>query len=166
MKKIITMLTLIAIMSIFTSSLLAQRFDRASKKQHELKEEKEFNRNHHNHNMEGKNQKFSKENHLMMACKNLELTSAQEKKLEEINIKHRKTIIDQKAEVEKLNIDKKSAMQNENFTQAKRLTEQIGKIKTDMEKIKIEHIENIMKELTTEQKEQLKEMRRNHPKRR
>ncbi|MEA2104585.1 MAG: Spy/CpxP family protein refolding chaperone [Candidatus Cloacimonadota bacterium] len=96
----------------------------------------------------------------------LDLTDAQEEKIIGYSTKSRKDIVQLKADIQVLQIDKRVALKNENYKKVKKLIDQISVKKASIEKSRINLKEDISKMLTAEQKEELKEnmMDRKKPK--
>jgi len=88
---------------------------------------------------------------------NLNLSGEQIRKIETLQRNYQKDIIDKKATMQKLELDKEAAEIAENATQVKKLIDDISKIEADIEKAKIDLEQNIIKELTPEQKELYKQ---------
>lgn len=86
----------------------------------------------------------------------LELSNSQIKKMEKIKTNHRKQQIRFKADIEILKIDKREAMKNKNFANAKKINSEISKLKLQMANAKIDKQAAIWTELTEEQKEKAK----------
>jgi len=87
----------------------------------------------------------------------LNLTAEQTKKIDTIYRNHQKDMIDKRATIQKLQIDKQAAEAAENTSQVKRLIDDISKAEADIEKARVDLEQNILKELTAEQKEQYKQ---------
>jgi len=85
--------------------------------------------------------------------RNIDLTPEQTRKIEALRNNYLKAMIDKRAAIEKLEIDKKIAEDADNTAQVKKLIDDISKIRADIEKAKIDLDENIKKELTPEQRE-------------
>jgi len=83
----------------------------------------------------------------------MDLTPEQAQKINTIHNNYLKAIIDKRAAIDKLEIDKKAAEEAGNTTQVKRLIDDISKLQADIEKAKVDLDENIKKELTAEQRE-------------
>ncbi|MDD3050283.1 MAG: periplasmic heavy metal sensor [Candidatus Cloacimonetes bacterium] len=101
---------------------------------------------------------------MMFLPDELNLNAEQTEKVDAIRIKHRKEMIDTEAEIKNLRLDKHVALNNENFAEAKKKVDEISKLEAQMEKAMITSQESILNILTTEQKEQLREMRLNRVK--
>ena len=93
----------------------------------------------------------------------LNLTEKQEEKINSIKTDFKKKGIDLHSEIEKLRIDKREAMKNEEFSKAKSLVDKISTVRTQLNKNHISLQETIHNELTDEQKKKLKELKKeNH----
>jgi hypothetical protein len=92
-------------------------------------------------------------------CEELELTDKQIEQLEDLKINGKKDMIVASADLKLLEIDKKTAMKEKDFKQAKAVTEEIFKIKEQMAINKIEHQEKKWNILTLEQQEKAEELR-------
>lgn len=161
MKKLLTLITSIIAITLFANSLSAQDLSKRHDKRHSDKSEMQQS-NHRRHNRMGQHNDH-KQRHNMI-CEDLNLSPQQQTKIDALKSAHKKNLIDKRAQLKKLNIDKRDAMQKENFSQAKKINEQIGKIKTEISNMKIDHLESIYKELNAEQREQLKNQKRKHRK--
>jgi hypothetical protein len=87
----------------------------------------------------------------------LDLTDAQRENILEYSVNTKKKIVQLKADIKILQIDKNTAMKNENYKQAKKLIDKIATKRASIAKLQITQKENISNVLTDEQKEQLKE---------
>jgi len=85
--------------------------------------------------------------------RHLDLTPEQTRKINSIHNDYLKAIIDKRAAIDKLEIDKKVAEEANNTTQVKKLIDDISKLQADIAKAKVDLDENIKKELTVEQRE-------------
>jgi Spy/CpxP family protein refolding chaperone len=83
------------------------------------------------------------------------LTDAQKKKIENLETTHQKALIDKRASLEKLNIDREIAIRDGKTADEKKIVNDIAKIKADIEIMNIELRVNIKKELTQEQRDSL-----------
>jgi len=95
-------------------------------------------------------------------CEELELTGKQIEQLEDLKINGKKDMIVASADLKLLEIDKKTAMKEKDFKQAKAVTEEIFKIKEQMAINKIEHQEKRWNILTSEQQEKAEELMKKH----
>lgn len=93
----------------------------------------------------------------------LELTSVQQDKWNDLRIKHRKEMIDLQADLEKLNIDRQQSMQDHNYDKVKKIITQIGEQRQKMALKRIDHHEKIWDLLTPEQRVKADELRKNQP---
>jgi Spy/CpxP family protein refolding chaperone len=94
----------------------------------------------------------------MDPMKDLELTAEQMQKLEQMKITQQKAMNMIDAELENLGIDLQQALKNENWNAAKQLNDQIYEKKRIKANTRITHREQIMNELTPEQKEKFRPM--------
>lgn len=95
-------------------------------------------------------------------CEELELTDEQIEKMEALQISSKKDMINTGAELKILEINKRTAMKNKDFKQARAITKEIFKLK---EQIAIKRIENQEKRwniLTPEQQEKADELKGEH----
>ena len=151
MKKILILTIILITISILSSDLFAQKPERDNRRK-----DQNFSRSEQKHGMQRHNDRL-----MGINLKEIDLTDQQKKKIDNLMTAHKKEMIDKEAQVKKLHIDQKSAMDNENFKQAKSISDQIYKIKADISKLRIDHLENIYKELTQEQKEALRNSTKN-----
>ncbi|KQC06039.1 MAG: hypothetical protein APR54_07810 [Candidatus Cloacimonas sp. SDB] len=95
----------------------------------------------------------------------LELTAEQMKAMQELKLEREKFLIRNKSEIEILQLDKASALQNKDFKEAKRITEAIFSKKQNSALKAIEFHEDRWNLLTVEQQEKAseKEFLKNHP---
>ena len=128
-----------------------------------------FNEGEH-HPMRGKmfkdgdHQKMmqGKHNEYQMMCEELDLTDEQKEQMEDLHIKNRKEMITERANLELLEIDMRSAMKDKNFKQAKSVTKEIFKMKQDIAISRIDQQEERWNILTPEQKEKAEELKGEH----
>lgn len=100
-----------------------------------------------------------------MMCEELDLTDEQKEQMEDLRIKGKKSKIVANADLELLGIDKRGAMKDKNFKQAKDITKEIFKLKQQNAINQIEQQEQRWNILTPEQKEKAEElMGEHHPK--
>ena len=92
-------------------------------------------------------------------CEELELTDKQIEQLEDLKISGKKDMIVASADLKLLEIDKKTAMKDKDFKQAKAVTEEIFKLKEQIAINKIDHQEKRWNILTPEQQEKADELR-------
>lgn len=97
-----------------------------------------------------------------MMCEELDLTDKQKEQMEDLRIKNKKEMITAKANLELLEIDKRSAMKDKDFKVAKAITKEILKMKQDIAISRIEQHEERWNILTTEQQEKAEEMMGEH----
>lgn len=96
----------------------------------------------------------------------LELTDSQQEYLRDLQLENKKFMIQKKAEIDILQVDKSTALKNKDFTEAKKLTAKIFEIKQEMAMNKIELQEEQWNLLTAEQKIKAEEMKfegKHHP---
>lgn len=86
----------------------------------------------------------------------LNLSQAQKDAFGTLKNNHQKQMIDIRAAIEKIELDIKEAIKNENFTEAKRLNTSLYDKKKEMANARIDHIQAIYKELNAEQKTMMK----------
>ncbi len=92
------------------------------------------------------------------ALKELNLTEAQKKKLDELQLNHRKAMNTINAEIRNLQLDLHKALKEEDYTTAKILNSQLYEKKRIRANNLIELREQIMKELTPEQKTKMQNL--------
>lgn len=97
-----------------------------------------------------------------MMCEELDLTDKQKEQMEDLRIKNKKEMITAKANLELLEIDKRSAMKDKDFKQAKAVTKKIFKLKQEGAIKRIEQQEQRWNILTPEQKEKAEELMGEH----
>ncbi|MEA2096252.1 MAG: Spy/CpxP family protein refolding chaperone [Candidatus Cloacimonadota bacterium] len=97
-----------------------------------------------------------------MMCEELDLTDKQKEQMEDLHIKNRKKMITERANLKLLDIDKRSAMKDKDFKQAKAVTKEIFKMKQDIAISRIDQQEERWNILTSEQKEKAEEMMGEH----
>lgn len=90
--------------------------------------------------------------------KDLNLTEAQERKIEALKDEQQKFMNTKQAELKNLRIDRQNAMMNEDYTKAKQVNKSITDLQLSMQNAMVDHMAAVMKELTPEQKTKLKEM--------
>jgi len=93
----------------------------------------------------------------------LGLTSDQKEKIHQIRMKYEKNEIEQEAELKKLRIDKREAMRNMKYDDAKKVVKQMGEVKTKLQTSQIDEMSEITKVLNKEQQEKFKEFHNDHP---
>jgi Spy/CpxP family protein refolding chaperone len=111
------------------------------------KVEKKENPQMMKHKLEAKGQ----HEHQMM-CDELKLTPEQKAKFENLRMEHQKNRNTLQADIKNIRIDIQAAIKVENFKRAKDLNKQLSAKKTQLADARIDHMEAMMKELTTEQK--------------
>lgn len=93
---------------------------------------------------------------ILAMSEELELTSNQIDNIKEIQVNFKKQLNTKQAEMKNLQIDKREAMQAQDFKKATKITKDMSKIKEDISLSKITVTENIFKELTKTQIELFK----------
>jgi len=109
-------------------------------------------------NEHGKKGGMQKEMMMGRMMEALELSDAQKNKIEALNFEHKKQMIEVKAELETLQLDKREAMKDNDFAAAKKLNSKIFDTKEEIANARLDLKEKIMKELTPEQQEKAKEL--------
>lgn len=84
------------------------------------------------------------------------LSEAQQKKLEPLRVEHLKTMNNLQAEIENLRIDMQQALKNEDFANLKKLAKTLNDKQLTLEYARIDHLQQVYKELTPEQKENMR----------
>ena len=97
-----------------------------------------------------------------MMCEELDLTDEQKEQMEDLHINSRKEMIVTGADLKILEIDKRSAMKDKDFKQAKAVTKEIFKLKQQGAIKRIEQQEQRWNILTPEQKEKAEELMGEH----
>jgi Spy/CpxP family protein refolding chaperone len=95
----------------------------------------------------------------MDMMKELNLTKEQQQKFEGMRLEHKKYMNTKQAEMENLRMDKQNAMRDGDYNKAKMLNKNIADLDLAIENAKVDHHMAMMKELTKEQQEKMKEMR-------
>lgn len=93
----------------------------------------------------------------------LELTDAQKKKIDELQLKHKKAMIQLDADIEILIVDKISTMQEHDFAKVKKITGSIFDLRKNVAVKQIEHLEAMWNVLTPEQQQKADELRNSKP---
>jgi hypothetical protein len=93
----------------------------------------------------------------MFMMEQLNLSKDQMAKLQDVRLEHQKRMNTLRAEVENLRLDIQKAIQGEKYSDAKKLNDTLYQKKKDMANAAIDHIQAMMKELTSDQKEIAKE---------
>ena len=96
---------------------------------------------------------------LGMIMAELELTDAQKEQIEVLQMKHKKDIIQLKADIDILQVDKYAARQDQDFKELKKLTGKIFDLKKNIAIKQVEHHESMWKVLTPEQQVKAKELK-------
>ena len=97
---------------------------------------------------------------MFQMAEELELTDTQIEKFEEIKLEHEKYMIKIKSEIEILQLDKKAALKDKNFAEAKKITETIFEKKQKAAFKMIDLHEEKWNTLTDEQKKKADELKR------
>jgi len=97
-----------------------------------------------------------------MICDELDLTDKQKEQLEDLRDSRQKFMIVQKSDIKLLEIDRRNAMKDKDFKLAKKLTQDIFKIKQEIAISKIEQDERRWNILTPEQQKKAEELRKEH----
>ena len=100
--------------------------------------------------------------HMMEA---LELSDAQKDKVETLTFEHKKQMIEVRAELETLLLEKKEAMKDNDFAAAKKLNAKIFDKKEEIANARLDLKDDIMNELTPEQQEKAKDLHKKMGKR-
>ena len=100
-----------------------------------------------------------------MMCEELELTDAQKDQMEEFRISSKKEMIVAESDLKLLAIDKRIALRDKNFKQAKKLSGEISEIRQEIAEKRIEQQEQRWNILTPEQQKKADELRGEHPRR-
>ena len=154
--KSITMI--IAIMLIASTALVAQGHGMGSNCG-------EMNHKQGHHNFQGKGMRQGHGDGMGMgfALQELNLSEDQENQIEKLRVKHQKDMIDLRADLDKINIEKREAMKNADFSKAKSLIDKIYGKKAEIAKKNLAHHENVYNILTPEQREAAKKLHANRP---
>ncbi|MDP8321203.1 MAG: hypothetical protein RAO94_02505 [Candidatus Stygibacter australis] len=99
---------------------------------------------------------------MMMIMHQLELTEDQQEQLEDQHVKMQKTAIEFNAQIKILEIDAQVAMKEMNFSQIKKVSNNIFDLKKELKNKHIDNQEKCWNLLTAEQKEQAMELMK-HP---
>ena len=86
----------------------------------------------------------------------MNLSDAQQKKLEPLRTEHLKTMNNLHAEIENLRIDMQQALKKEDFANLKKLAKTLNDKELSMEYARIDHLQQVYKEFTPEQKEKMR----------
>jgi Spy/CpxP family protein refolding chaperone len=89
----------------------------------------------------------------------LNLTKEQKAKIQALHDENKKFMNTKQAELKNLRIDKQNAMQAENYAKVKQLNKNISDMELVIANKQVDHQQDIMKELTAEQKAKLEEFR-------
>jgi NACalpha-BTF3-like transcription factor len=120
----------------------------------------------HNKMKHGGEKKFDRdgmgnENFGPMMMEQLGLTLEQKEKIHQLKIKYEKNEIANNAELKTLRLDKREAMRNMNFENAKKVVKQMADVKTKIQISKIDEMNEITKVLDKGQLEKFREMHSN-----
>ena len=148
MKKTLIILMVIMALSL---ALFAQKADKAAKPDNPPMENKcpDCMNKDMDHGMMG----------MQDMMKDLNLTKEQKTKLDALRDEHMKFMNSKQAEMENLQIDKRNAMQAENYTLAKQINKNITDLQLVMDNAMVDHKAAVLKELTPEQKAKMQEMK-------
>lgn len=136
MKKIITLISLIALLAMISTSLFAQKPNQDMRHDHKQ--------------MEMKNDQCSD------MKDQLKLTPDQTKKMETLRAEHHKDMIKFNADLKTKEIDKRQALKNEDYATAKKLVSEIAKIEENIALKRIDQFKAMSDILTKEQREMIK----------
>ncbi len=92
----------------------------------------------------------------------LNLSADQQENIDKIRDQHQKKIIDVRAKLAKLRIDKRNAMKNSDFNLAEKITDKISGQRAIIAKDRIKLQEQIFNTLTKEQQTKFEELRKEH----
>jgi len=92
----------------------------------------------------------------------LDLSDKQQDKINKIRTENRKQIIKLNSDLEILRIDKKEAMKNNNFAEAKKINGKISELHLQKNNAKVTTKEAVWNELTKEQQKKLQDTMKNH----
>ncbi|HOD54921.1 MAG TPA: Spy/CpxP family protein refolding chaperone [Candidatus Cloacimonadota bacterium] len=136
MKKIITLISLIALLALVSTSLFAQKPNQEMRHEHKQMEMKKDN------------------------CADLKdqlkLTTEQTSKMDKLRTEHQKEMIQLRADLKTKEIDKRQALKNEDYTAAKKIVSEIAKIEENIALKRIDQFKSMTDILTKEQKEIIK----------
>lgn len=90
--------------------------------------------------------------------KDLNLTKEQLKKIDQLRDEQKKFINLKQAALDNLRIDKQNAMQTEDFAKVKTINKSIADAELELANKQVDHRQAMLKELTPEQKEKMKEL--------
>jgi len=121
-----------------------------------------------NEHCQGMKQKNMEKHHKMgdgfgMLMAELEFTDAQKEQFEDLKIKHQKSVIQLKADIDILKIDKQAAMRNHNFGKMKKKVGSIFELKKEIAIKQVTHHEAMWNILTAEQKDQAEKLMKDKP---
>jgi len=91
----------------------------------------------------------------------LKITDEQLVKIDAIRFEFKKKMIDVKANKQKIQLEKREAIKNENFTKAKSITKEYFKTRATEEVDKLNMMEKMLNELTPEQRKKFTNLKRN-----
>jgi len=129
------------------------------------KAEKPMGKDCDNCDKQGKMMKQGDGNHEMMGMemmKELNLSKEQQQKFEDMRLEHKKYMNTKEVEMENLRMDRQNAMRDGDFSKVKTLNKNIADLDLTIENTRVDHHMAMMKELTKEQQEKMKEMRAMH----
>lgn len=160
MRKIIVITMVMLILSLV---LYAQNM---KQQQHQMKDdcedcgdckEQPMMKNKGMNNPQGGHRMMNWDKNMM---KELNLSEAQIKKLEDMKAEHVKQLNTNKARMQNLQIDKNKAMQAEEYARVKQLNKNIADLELEMSNLQVDHHQAMLKELNVEQKAKFQEMRK------
>ncbi len=164
-------LLIIALMAILIGTLVAQPMMHQAKRKMVEGNEMSYQYKNHHPRMQGQGHKAGRNMHKMMPgrmvlamAEEIELTENQVDKIKEIQAAFTKMSNLKKAEIENLLIDKRNAMQEQNYKEAKNVIKDIYELREDLALSHVTAMENIHEELTDTQIEKLKDCRFNNQK--
>ncbi len=136
MKKIITLISLIALLALVGTSLFAQKANQDMRHEHKQMEMKKDN--------------------CADLKEQLKLTPEQTSKMDKLRTEHQKEMIQLRADLKTKEIDKRQALKNEDYTAAKKIVSEIAKIEENIALKRIDQFKSMTDILTKEQKEIIK----------
>jgi Spy/CpxP family protein refolding chaperone len=93
----------------------------------------------------------------------LELTDAQMEEIENLQMQHHKDMIQFKAEIDIMQVDKQAAMRDHDFGKVKKLTGKIFDLKKNQAVKQVEHQEAVWNVLTPEQQAKADQLKKDRP---
>ncbi len=92
--------------------------------------------------------------------KELELTEAQTKKMDQLRDNFQKTMNTNRAKLQNLEIDKQNALVAEDWAKVKQFNKSISDLELENANLQVDHHQAVLKELTAEQKTKFMEIRK------